>query len=69
MRATLCWEGFIMENFDDEFKTGCSTTIPISAARKINEFTGLLQIKKTDVVRRIILYFLKHHNAQDLKDI
>ncbi len=57
-----------MEDFD-EFKTGCSTTIPISAACKINEMAKSLDLKKTDVTRRIILYFLKHHSAQDLKNI
>lgn len=49
-----------------EYKTGLSTTVTISTICKLDEISRILNLKRADVARRIIEYFIEHNEAEDL---
>ena len=52
---------------EKEFKTGYSTTLKIVTMRTLDEYASKLNIKRSDVGRRIIEYFIEHNDVEDIQ--
>lgn len=53
---------------EKEFKTGYSTTLRIATMQTLDEYASKLNIKRSDVGRRIIEYFIEHNDVEDLAE-
>lgn len=50
-----------------EYKTGLSTSIKFSTMCKLDEYSEILKLRRADVARKIIEYFLEHNDVEDLQ--
>ena len=57
-----------MEIQSREYKTGLSTSVNISTICKLDDFSRVLNLKRADVARRIIEFFIEHNDVEDLKE-
>ncbi len=53
---------------EKEFKTGFSTSLRITTMQQLDEFSKILNLKRADVGRKIIEYFIEHNDVEDLKE-
>lgn len=53
---------------EKEFKTGFSTSLKISTICKLDEFSKSLNLRRADVGRKIIEYFIEHNDVEDLNE-
>lgn len=53
---------------EKEFKTYFSTSVKISTIQTLDKYALKLGLKRSDVGRRIVEYFIKHNDVEDLKE-
>lgn len=56
-----------MEKNEKDYKTGLSALIKNSTMQKIEDYAYQLRIKKSDVARRILEYFIEHNDVEDIQ--